>query len=140
MRYIITFIFCTFVLFAGAQDKYKISLYNDVDLVEKQVDENVPVLKIGSDKDLRLLVRYRSDEMNYTNKMRRQYFLFDESDKELFSVQLLANEGRAEISLPKSALKKKQMLTLYTVSYPTDPELAAKVKLRRVKLALLSVE
>lgn len=140
MRYILCLMMCFCVFSVNAQDKYKISLYNDVDLVEKQVDENVPVIKISADKDLRLLVRYKADETNYTTKMRRQYFLFDESDKELFSVQLLANEGRAEIALPKSELKKKQMLTLFTVSYPTDPQLAAKVKLRRVKLALFTVE
>ena len=66
----------------------------------------------------------------------RSFILFDESDNEL-----LRKENKSMTKIGSEELKKaigdKNTIKIYTVSLPTDPNMAAQVRVRRVHLCTL---
>ncbi len=136
MRTVSTFILLLCIsCVAIAQDSYRVML-NAVVLVEKDVDDSIPSVSLPSKSVSTLRIVYRAADYSHTKLMRRQFILFSASGEELATYQMHANEGVAEMKLNPSLLKKKHAeILLYTVSIPSDPEIAKRLKPRRVLLA-----
>lgn len=122
---------------AYCQDYYKITVNNVDDIVDKQVDDSIAVIGLAPTGISKIRVRYRSSNIAITKKMRRQFIIYNNKDAEVATMQMMANEGSVEFKLSAEKLKKQEPLVLYTIAYPTDPTLAARIKIRRVKLAII---
>lgn len=70
---------------------------------------------------------------------KRDFLFFDEGDNEL-----LRKDSTTIAKIPGTELKKlfagKKKIMIYTVSLPTDPDLAARIRIRRVHLCTLELQ
>ena len=135
MRIVTTLILMLISCVAVAQDSYRVMLKGEV-VIDKAVDDSVPILSLSSIHITTLRIAYRAADLSQTKLMRRQLMLFSQSGEQLSSHQMQANEGVAEIKMYPGMLKKKYPeILLYTISIPVDPEIAKRIKPRRVLLA-----
>lgn len=92
--------------------------------------KNADLLRTGN-----LVVRYK--EQSAQDGWQRWIAVFDPEDNELFksrTTQLVVPNARL-----RALLKKSPTLKVYTWALPTDPELAARIRIRRVHLCTLKL-
>jgi hypothetical protein len=130
---LITAIFISIVM--SAQTSWTISHNNKVVLKVKSEDESKNVINIKKadlDKKGSLVVSYIKPVNDTWNRN------LVVGDSTLESSAAKQNGNTISFSIPnatlKSLLQKQNKLMLYTVSIPSDPALAASVRVRRVHL------
>jgi negative regulator of sigma E activity len=137
-----TFILLSSILlamYASAQDSWKIT-HNGKQCLQtsvESVETNSFTIKAADLKKKGLLsVQYTEAEKQ--KDWKRSIILFDEKDTELYrkdkNILQLQNSTLAVLS------KKAKKISIYTLSLPTDPKLAAVVRVRRVHLATIIIK
>ena len=131
---------CLFsALFLSAQDSWKITLSNKALLRTTTEDEHANTKAISAtawNGKGKLEVCYT--EKPAKKDWRRSILFTDENDNEIIRKD---GTGRVKISLAelKQAFAGKKKISIYTISLPTDPDLAARVRVRRVHLCTLEL-
>lgn len=133
-------------LSAHAQDPYSsywtVSWNKKVILLSHASDETANTRTIKrSDlkKNYQLELTYKEGDPKMDKEWKRSIMVFDENDKEL-----LRKDSTWYIKIKADELKKlfgdKKRLNIYTVATPVDPDLAARVRVRRVHLCSLIIK
>jgi len=127
------------VLYMNAQDSWKVKLNNKVILATGQIDDNANTRKVKLSewkKNGFLEVAY-SGEKPQPGWVRTFYFL-DETGNEII---VKDNTSKAKISLKtlRKSFAGKKKIDIYTIVRPTDPEVAMRVRIRRVHLCSLEL-
>jgi hypothetical protein len=128
-----------FALYMSAQDSWKVKLNNKVILAADKVDDNANTRKIKSGdwkKNGSLEVAYKGERPE-AGWVRTFYFL-DETGNEII---VKDNTSKANISLKtlRKSFAGKKKIDIYTIVRPTDPEVAMRVRIRRVHLCSLEL-
>jgi hypothetical protein len=140
MKTLILFAFSILLGTAGmTQDSWKVKLQNKVLLStgEESEEKNVVRLKMASvPKKGVLVVQYQDGEKR--KGWERSLMVFNGDDGEL-----LRRKGSV-LSLGKATLaslfRKTKTLELFTIAMPTDPDVAATIRVRRIHLCTLVLE
>lgn len=126
-------------LFLPAQGSWKVLLNNKVLLSTGREDEKANTKKITATewkKNGYLKVCY--EDVKAEKEWCRSFFFNDENDNEL-----IRKDSVTRIKIPIAALKKafagRKKIQVFTVSVPTDPDLAARARIRRVHLCTLEL-
>lgn len=132
-------VFLLSVLGLAAQDSWKISIHHKVLLktaIEDEGANSKPVTSAAWNKKGNLEVCYQ--EKPVKKDWRRSILFTDENDQEL-----IRKDGVSRVKIPLAELKQafagKKKIFIYTISIPTDPDLAARVRVRRVHLCTLEL-
>lgn len=127
-------------LFATAQDDtWKVKLNNKTIVATSQIDEKANTRKLTASawkKNGNLEVSYKGGEL--TDGWVRTFYFTDEADREVI---VKDNTSKVKIKLKqlRKAFAGKKRIDIYTISRPTDPEVAMRVRLRRVHLCTLEL-
>lgn len=121
------------------QDSWKVCFDKKNLLETSEENEEKNLLKISA-ADLK---KYKSFIISYTETepqkgWRRTIAIYDTNDKELS--KQTGNKLTLKSSTVKNLLQTSKTLKIYTVSLPTDPNLAAQIRVRRVHLCTLVLE
>jgi hypothetical protein len=126
-------------LFMAAQNNWKVTLNNKTLLSTGKEDEQANCRKISAaawGADGYLQVAYK--DANPEKEWSRSIFFTDEADNEL-----IRNDNTANVKISLSELKKafagRNKIKIFTTATPTDPDLAARVRIRRVHLCTLEL-
>jgi len=125
---------------ANQSDSWKIK-WNKKTIMEtdkENKDDNIRKVKLADLKDNCFLkVSYKENPPK--NDWKRDFLFFDENDN-----QMLRKDSTTSIKIPGTELKKlfanKKKIVIYTVTLPTDPDLAARIRVRRVHLCTLELQ
>lgn len=104
-------------------------------------NEAVNIRKLKS-SDLKkkyfLEISYKESDTQKEKEWKRSFIFSDENDSEL-----LRKDSTRNIKIPAAELKKlfgnKKKIKIYTLAIPTDPDLAARVRIRRLHLCTLEL-
>jgi hypothetical protein len=123
---------------AGAQDSWKVvhNRKQQLQATEDAVKNTILISKADLEKKGSLCVKYKEEKP--AKDWKRTIALFDEKDAEL-----LQQEGRLlKISNAqlRSLIDKTPVIKVYTWALPTDPNVAATVRVRRVHLCTIQVK
>lgn len=123
----------------SAQNSWKICVNNKVVLSAAAEDESSNNKRIGAadwKKDGSLEIAYKEIPVN--KSLIRSIILVDENDNELFR-----KNDVSSLKIPLRELKTtaagKNKIRIFTIAIPRDPELAARVRVRRVHLCTLEL-
>ena len=137
----LNFSLITMSLFAQT-DSWKIKWNKKIILETSKEDETANTQKINladRGKACFLEISYKEADPKSVKALRRSFLLFDENDK-----QLLKKDSTRSATISAAELKKlfgdKTKIKIYTVAIPTDPRLAARVRVRRVHLCTLELQ
>jgi hypothetical protein len=90
-------------------------------------------------KNYLLEVSYKESDPKKEKAWTRSFMFFDETDKEL-----LRKDSTRNAKITAAELKKlfgdKKKIKIYTIAIPTDPGMAARVRVRRVHLCTLELQ
>ncbi|MDP4263172.1 MAG: hypothetical protein Q8941_11650 [Bacteroidota bacterium] len=90
-------------------------------------------------KNCFLEISYKEGDAQKEKTWNRSFLLFDENDKEL-----LRKDSTRNAKIPAPELKKlfsdKKKIIIYTLAIPTDPDLAARIRVRRIHLCTLELQ
>jgi len=90
-------------------------------------------------KNYSLEISYKESDTQKEKAWKRSFIFFDEADKEL-----LRKDNTRSTKLTAAELKKlfgdKKKIKIYTIAIPSDPDLAARVRVRRVHLCTLELQ
>lgn len=122
-----------------AQNSWKVSLDKRTLLNTSEENEKKNTIKI-SQADLK---KYKNFILNYTEKepqkgWRRTISFYDDNNNELS--KQTGNRFTIKSGTLKNLFQTSKIIKVYTVSLPTDPNLAAQVRVRRVHLCTLALE
>jgi hypothetical protein len=127
-------------LYAGAQDSWKVRLNNKIIVAATEINETAHTKMISPSlwkKNGQLEVVYKSPEPLEEGWVRTIYFI-DESGNEL-----IVKDNTSKVRISQKQLRKtfagKKKINIYTVGRPLDPEVAMRVRLRRVHLCTLEL-
>lgn len=137
--WILVFIFTT--LFATAQDNWKIKLNGKVLLSSQAENETVNSKRIKLtelSKKGTLDILYK--ESPPKSDWKRSLLFFDENDNELLRKDSITANTRVTTAAIKKLFAGKKKIRIYTISLPTDPNLAARIRVRRVHLCTLELQ
>ena len=122
-------------------DSWKIKWNKKVILETSKSDEAVNIRKIKSSdlkKNYILEISYKEADAKKEKEWTRSFMVFNESDNEI-----LRKDSARNWKITGAELKKlfgdKKNIKLYTIAVPTDPALAARVRVRRVHLCTLEL-
>jgi hypothetical protein len=122
-------------------DSWKIKWNKKVILETSKSDEAANVRKIKmSDlkKNYFLEINYKEADAKKEREWTRSFMFFNESDNEL-----LRKDSTRSWKISAAELKKlfgdKKKIKIYTVAVPTDPNMAARVRVRRVHLCTIEL-
>ena len=109
-----------------------------LETTKENVADNTQKVKLADLKDnCSLKVSYKENPPQ--KDWKRDFLFFDEGDNEL-----LRKDSTTSTKITGSELKKlfagKKRIMIYTVSLPTDPDLAARIRIRRVHLCTLELQ
>jgi hypothetical protein len=127
------------VLFVSAQDSWRIKLNNKTVLLSSREDEQANTKKIKAAawrKNGYLQVVYKDPDA--AEDSYRTLIISDEADNELVR-QDSVNSLKIPIRTLKKALGGNRKIQIFTTVLPSDPELAARVRVRRVHLCTLEL-
>ena len=97
------------------------------------------IKKADLDKNYCLEISYKESDKKKEQEWKRSFLFFDETDAEL-----LRKDSTRELKITAAELKEiftgKKKIRIYTIAIPTDPELAARVRVRRVHLCTLELQ
>jgi hypothetical protein len=123
-------------------DSWKIKWNNKVILETSKSDEAANTRKIKSSdlkKNYFLEISYKEADPKKEKEWTRSFMFFDESDKEV-----LRKDSTRTTKISAADLKKlfgdKKKIKIYTIAIPTDPDMAARVRVRRVHLCTLELQ
>jgi hypothetical protein len=114
-------------------DTWNIKWKGEVILSATAENEKENVKSVVLDDASILVVRYK--EAVAKADWARSILIFGEGDNELMRINSKAAKIGAEEL--KKAIGNNKTIKIYTVSLPTDPEMAARVRVRRVHLCTL---
>jgi hypothetical protein len=127
---------------AQTQDSWKIKWGNKALLSASTENEKAntrSLKKTDLSKNAFLEIDYKEADPAKEKKWVRSFLFFDENDNEL-----LRKENTRNLKLSSAELTKlfgdRKKLRIYTVSLPSDPALAATVRVRRVHLCSLELK
>lgn len=122
-----------------AQDGWKVCFDKKILLSASEESEEKNVIRIFSadlKKYKKFTVRYKESEPQ--KGWQRTIMAYDEKN-----IELIKQKG-SKFSMKSGALKNlfqiSRIIKIYTISLPTDPNLAAQVRVRRVHLCTLVME
>jgi hypothetical protein len=123
-------------------DSWKITWNKKVILETGKVNETANVRKIKSGdlkKSYVLEISYKEGDPKKEKEWIRSFMIFDEKDAELLRKDStrLAKISAAEL---KKLFTDSRKLKIYTIAIPADPEMAARVRVRRVHLCTLQLQ
>ncbi len=131
-----------FSMTTAAQDNWKIKLNGKLLLGSAAEDRNANLKKIKAaelNSDTGTLdVLYK--EGNLQAGWKRILIFVDENDHEQLRKDSVTAQTRVKAATLKELFAGKKKISIYTFSLPTDPELAARVRVRRVHLCTLELE
>ncbi len=131
-----------FAMTTTAQDSWKIKLNGKLLLGSEAEDRNANIKKVKAaelNNDTGTLdVLYK--EANPQAGWKRMLTFVDENDHEKLRKDSVTAQTRVKLSTLKELFTGKKKISIYTISLPTDPELAARVRVRRVHLCTLELE
>ena len=106
-----------------------------------KTDADVPVKTIKRSelsKPGSLQVLYKQSPSD--SKWKRSILLFDENDVELSRIDSLTAKSKISNARMKKGFAEKNEIRIYTIALPTDPALAAAVRVRRIHLGTLELK
>jgi hypothetical protein len=123
-----------------AQDSWTIKLNNKTIITAKAEDEDANVKTIMRSElskpgSLQVLYKQAQPKPGW----RRSILLFDENDVELSRIDSLTAKSKISSATLKKGFADKKEIRIYTISLPTDPNLAAAIRVRRVHLGTLKL-
>lgn len=124
----------------NAQDSWIIKLNNKSVITASKEDEDANVKTINRSelkKAGSLQVFYKEAEPKIGWK--RSILLFDENGAELSRIDSLTAKSKLSTATLKKGFQGKSKILIYTISLPTDPNLAATIRVRRVHLGTLEL-
>ena len=123
-------------------DFWKIKWNKKVILEAKHVNEVANVRQIKAkdlEKNYLLEVSYKKEDAKAEKDWIRSFLIFDENDREL-----LRKDSTRDMKITAAQLKKlfgnKKKIKIYTIAIPSDPDMAARVRVRRVHLCTLQLQ
>ncbi|HET6995580.1 MAG TPA: hypothetical protein VFI06_11395 [Chitinophagaceae bacterium] len=123
-------------------DSWKITWNKKVILQTSKSDESANTRKIKSGdlkKNYTLDISYKESDPKKEKEWIRSFMIFDEKDAEL-----LRKDSTRQAKISAAELKKlfaaNKKLKIYTIAIPSDPEMAARVRVRRVHLCTLQLQ
>ncbi len=123
-------------------DSWKITWNKKIILHSSTSNEAANVRKIKSadlNKNYILQISYKEADVKKEKDWIRSFTFFDETDNEI-----TRKDSTRKVKIAAAELKKmfgdKKMVKIYTVAIPSDPNLAARVRVRRLHLCTLVVE
>lgn len=140
MKALFTLLFASLVSFcAEAQDSWMVVHGGKVRLKSSEEDEKKNVVSIKS-ADLKktghLLVSYIESEKQ--KDWKRTILFLGPNEQELLRVE--GAVSKVQNAKLKALAAKSKTIKVYTISLPSDPDVAATVRVRRVHLCTLSVK
>lgn len=136
---IIIFIFT--VMATTAQDSWKIKLNSKVVLSATTEDETANTKKIKKtelDSKGSLDVLYKSSKP--ATEWIRSLMFYDENDNELLRKDSVTATTQIKMATIKELFAGEKKIRIYTVAIPSDPNLAASIRVRRVHLCTLELQ
>ncbi|HLG41417.1 MAG TPA: hypothetical protein VI461_17185 [Chitinophagaceae bacterium] len=123
-------------------DSWKIVWKKKTILETSKEDETANTKKITKtdlDKTYFLEISYKEGTAKNIKALRRSFLFYGESDNEL-----LRKDSTRNAKIPAAELKKifadQKKIKIYTIAIPTDPNIAARVRIRRVHLCTLELQ
>jgi hypothetical protein len=124
-----------------AQDSWKIKLNGKIIFTAAGEDE------IKNTKSIKRTELARPGTLDVLYKesipqesWRRSLLFFDENDNQLFVKDSVTAVTKINNATLKKLFTDKKKLRIYTIATPTDPDLAARVRLRRVHLVTIDLQ
>lgn len=136
---IIVFIFAA--MFSNAQNSWKVKLNARVVLAATTEDETKNTRKIKRtelDKKGSLDVLYKSDKTN--TEWIQSLLFYGETDNEVFRKDSVSGTTKIKLATLKELFGTAKKIRIYTISIPSDPNLAARIRVRRVHLCTLELQ
>jgi hypothetical protein len=124
-----------------AQDSWKIKLNSKIIFTATGEDEIKNTKKIKRTELARggtLDILYK--ESVPQESWKRTFLFFDENDAQLLSKDSVGAVTKINNTTLDKLFAGKKKLRIYTVATPTDPDLAARVRIRRVHLVTIELQ
>ena len=106
---------------------------------ENEIVNTKKIKRTDLDKNYYLEIAYKEADSKKEKEWTRSFLLFDEND-----VELLRKDSTRKVKINAAELKKifagKKKIRIYTIALPTDPNMAARVRIRRVHLCTLELQ
>jgi hypothetical protein len=106
---------------------------------EDELGNSKSIKKGELDRDYYLEIKYKESSVQKEKEWMRSFLLYDENDREL-----IRKDSTREVRISAAELKTffgdKAKIRIYTISLPTDPNMAARIRVRRVHLATLELK
>jgi hypothetical protein len=132
---------CFIAMFSNAQDSWKIKLNSKVVLLATAEDETTNTKKIKRtelDGNGSLDVLYKSSRP--ATEWIQSLMFYGETDNEAFRKDSVSGTTQIKLATLKELFGTKSKIRIYTIAIPSDPDLAARVRVRRVHLCTLELE
>ncbi len=128
-------LFLCLSLTASSQESWKIRVNDKLILTSAREDEakNVRAVKSARPNSLAINLTDKKAKKGWT----RSIIIVDENDQELFRKDKVTTLRLNSTQLRK-LLSSGKTLRIFTISLPDDPELAARIRVRRVHLCTLN--
>jgi hypothetical protein len=126
---------------AKSQGSWKIKFENKTLLsasTENETANTRQLKKADLSKNAFLQIDYKETDADKKDWV-RSFLFFDENDNELLRKENIKSPKLSSAELTKLFHERKK-LKIYTVSLPSDPELASRVRIRRVHLCTLELK
>ena len=123
-------------------DSWKITWNKKVILETSKSDETANIRKIKAadlKKNYSFQISYKESDPKKMKEWNRSVMFFNESDNEISRKDSTRNWKITAAELKKLFGNKKK-LKIYTIAIPSDPDLAARVRVRRVHLCTLELQ
>jgi hypothetical protein len=136
---LLIFIFTT--MFASAQDSWKIKLNSKAVLSATTEDETTNTKKIKRtelDGKGSLDVLYKSSKP--ATEWIQSLMFYGETDNEVFRKDSVTGTTQIKLATLKELFGTKSKIRIFTIAIPSDPDLAARVRVRRVHLCTLELQ
>ena len=138
---LLLFVFTYGLTYAQA-DSWKITWNKKVILQTSKSDEAANTRSIKAPdlkKNYVLEISYKEADAHSAKEWIRSFMVFDEADQ-----QLLKKDSTRNVKITAAQLKKlfgdKKKIKIYTIAVPSDPDMAARVRVHRVYLCTLLLQ
>lgn len=124
------------------QDSWTITWNGKTKLKAREENETsniVALRKSELTKSRRLMIVYKEGQIKNIKALRRSLLIYDDKDQEVWkgdSTRTATLNGEKLAAL----FSGTSMLKIYTIAVPSDPKMAARVRVRRVHLCTLQLQ
>jgi hypothetical protein len=123
-----------------AQDTWTIKLNNKTIITgksdQKVNTKQVKRSELGKPGSLQVIYKQSPPQTGW----KRSILLFDENDVELSRIDSLTAKSKITSATLKKGFEGKKEIRVYTIALPTDPAIAAAVRVRRIHLGTLELK